>query len=103
MYNAMYTGRMTGAAGPPVELKFNCGFAWVGIRQLSVEKGIKDRDVSEKCLKELKVTEWRLNCLRYGHCESPFERNSKKLKGMFTKWKAREQQLRIYSQGVLLN
>lgn len=64
MYNAMYTGRMAGAAGPPVELKFNCGFAWVAIRQLSVEKGIEDRDVSEKCLKELKVMEWRLNCLR---------------------------------------
>ena len=31
MYNAMYTGRMAGAAGPPVELKFNCGFAWVAI------------------------------------------------------------------------
>lgn len=30
-HNAMYTGRMAGAAGPPVELKFNCGFAWVAI------------------------------------------------------------------------
>ena len=34
---------------------------------------------------------------RYGDRESPFERNSKKLKGMFTKWKAREERA-IYIQ-----
>ena len=39
---------------------------------------------------------------RYGHRESPFERNSKKLKGMFTKWKAREERATTFKPSAKL-
>ncbi len=80
------------------QFKINCGFARVAIRQFSeVGRGKKECDKStleqNDKFKKLFQPSFGVNDSqfeKYGHRESPFDRNCKKTNAMFSKWTNKE-------------
>ena len=77
------------------QFKINCGFARVAIRQFSEVKKECDKSTLERNdkFKKLFQPSFGVNDSqfeKYGHRESPFDRNCKKTNAMFSKWTNKE-------------